>query len=143
MQVVYRKVLSDDGRGNVALEIEQEQNWRFVLFKGTFRTRLHVTSNRQKGTVSVSTDWAKSTCMRCRHCTVCSLTHRGERSSSGKDVTAIAFRLRVQGLKPNYIGVLHCQPLGIQTSVGRDTNILCEGFCVLSRVCIWGPIPAA
>jgi hypothetical protein len=38
----YRKVLSDDGQGRRRVRVAHEASWRFLLFHGTFTTKLDV-----------------------------------------------------------------------------------------------------
>ena len=50
--ITYRKVLQDDHRGKPHIQLEHEAEWRFLVFSGRFKTRLHVFQDRAAGTVS-------------------------------------------------------------------------------------------
>jgi hypothetical protein len=45
-EVCYRKVLEDDGNRQL-VEVEQLGRWRFLMFSGTFSSRVMVEQNRQ------------------------------------------------------------------------------------------------
>ncbi|CAG9464575.1 unnamed protein product [Pedinophyceae sp. YPF-701] len=44
-----RKILEDDGRGRMKLQLEQEGRWRFLMFRGKFPVNLLVEQDRNKG----------------------------------------------------------------------------------------------
>jgi len=46
-EVCYRKVLEDDGNRQL-VEVEQLGRWRFLMFSGTFSSRVMVEQNRQE-----------------------------------------------------------------------------------------------
>ena len=48
----HRRVLSEDAQGNRTVEVDQTGAWRFLMFRGTFTVRLHVTQRRQERLVS-------------------------------------------------------------------------------------------
>ena len=52
-EVKYRKVLNDDKKGRQKVEVEQLAAWKFLMFSGSFATRLYVFQDRQQRTVSV------------------------------------------------------------------------------------------
>ena len=49
--VTYRKVLHDDKKGRQKVEVEQLAAWKFLMFSGSFATRLFVFQDRQQRTV--------------------------------------------------------------------------------------------
>ena len=49
--VTYRKVLHDDKKGRQKVEVEQLAAWKFLMFSGSFATRLFVFQDKQKRTV--------------------------------------------------------------------------------------------
>jgi hypothetical protein len=51
-RVNHRRVLSEDAQGNRTVEVDQTGAWRFLMFRGTFTVRLHVTQRRQERLVS-------------------------------------------------------------------------------------------
>ena len=50
--VTYRKVLHDDKNGRQKVEVEQLAAWKFLMFSGSFATRLFVFQDRHNRTVS-------------------------------------------------------------------------------------------
>jgi hypothetical protein len=50
-EVCYRKVLEDDGNRQL-VEVEQLGRWRFLMFSGTFSSRVMVEQNRQEHQVT-------------------------------------------------------------------------------------------
>jgi hypothetical protein len=50
-EVTYRKVLQDDGNKQI-VEVEQVAGWRFLVFSGSFSSRVIVEQNREQHTVS-------------------------------------------------------------------------------------------
>lgn len=50
-EVVYRKVLQDDGNRQL-VEVEQLGRWRFLMISGTFTCRVLVEQNRQEHTMN-------------------------------------------------------------------------------------------
>lgn len=52
-EVKYRKVLCDDKKGRQKVEVEQLAAWKFLMFSGSFATRLYVFQDKQQRTVSV------------------------------------------------------------------------------------------
>ena len=48
--VTYRKVLQDD-KGKQKVEVEQLAGWKFLMFSGSFTTRLYVYQNKEDRTV--------------------------------------------------------------------------------------------
>ncbi|CAL5228078.1 g11146 [Coccomyxa viridis] len=49
--VTYRKVLHDDKKGRQKVEVEQLAAWKFLMFSGSFATRLFVFQDKQQRTV--------------------------------------------------------------------------------------------
>ena len=49
--VTYRKVLHDDNKGRQKVEVEQLAGWKFLMFSGSFATRLFVFQDRHQRTV--------------------------------------------------------------------------------------------
>ena len=49
--VTYRKVLHDDKKGRQKVEVEQLAAWKFLMFSGSFATRLLVFQDKQQRTV--------------------------------------------------------------------------------------------
>lgn len=49
-EVIYRKVLEDDGNRQV-VEVEQLGRWKFLFLSGTFPTRVMIEQKRQEKTV--------------------------------------------------------------------------------------------
>ncbi|KAK9834910.1 hypothetical protein WJX81_007994 [Elliptochloris bilobata] len=49
--VAFRKVLRDDGAGRLEAEVEQVGQWKFMLFSGSFSTRLYVSQDKRRGTI--------------------------------------------------------------------------------------------
>ncbi|EIE21311.1 hypothetical protein COCSUDRAFT_43073 [Coccomyxa subellipsoidea C-169] len=47
-KVPYRKVLQDDGRGKQKVEVEQLAAWKFLMFSGSFATRLYVFQDKRR-----------------------------------------------------------------------------------------------
>ena len=50
-EVTYRKVLHDDKKGRQKVEVEQLAAWKFLMFSGSFTTRLYVTQDKPQGVV--------------------------------------------------------------------------------------------
>jgi len=53
--VTYRKVLQDD-KGKQKVEVEQLAGWKFLMFSGSFTTRLYVYQDKQDRTVRETSD---------------------------------------------------------------------------------------
>ena len=49
--VTYRKVLHDDKKGRQKVEVEQLAGWKFLMFSGSFATRLFVFQDKKQRTV--------------------------------------------------------------------------------------------
>lgn len=49
-EVTYRKVLEDDGNRQL-VEVEQKGRWKFLMFSGSFASRVIAEQNRQEHTV--------------------------------------------------------------------------------------------
>lgn len=58
-EVTYRKVLHDDKKGKQKVEVEQLAAWKFLMFGGSFATRLYVFQDKPQGTVRI---WALHWC---------------------------------------------------------------------------------
>ena len=54
-EVTYRKVLHDDKKGRQKVEVEQLAAWKFLMFSGSFTTRLYVTQDKPQGVVREKT----------------------------------------------------------------------------------------
>ncbi|KAI3438693.1 hypothetical protein D9Q98_001113 [Chlorella vulgaris] len=52
----YRKVLSDDGQGRRRVRVAHEASWRFLLFHGTFTTKLDVEEDDRALTMDFTLD---------------------------------------------------------------------------------------
>lgn len=52
-EVVYRKVLEDDGNRQY-VELEQLGRWKFLIFSGSFATRIFLEQKRREKTVHSS-----------------------------------------------------------------------------------------
>ena len=53
-EVSYRKVLHDDRKGRQKVEVEQLAAWKFLMFSGSFTTRLYVFQDKSQGVVRES-----------------------------------------------------------------------------------------
>lgn len=53
--MTYRKVLENDGN-RLLVELEQLGRWRFLVFSGSFASRMIVEQNRQEHLVSVNSN---------------------------------------------------------------------------------------
>ncbi len=53
--MTYRKVLENDGN-RLLVELEQLGRWRFLVFSGSFASRIFIEQNRREHLVSVNSN---------------------------------------------------------------------------------------
>ncbi len=53
--MTYRKVLENDGN-RLLVELEQLGRWRFLVFSGSFASRMIIEQNRREHSVSVNSN---------------------------------------------------------------------------------------